>query len=43
VRRAFEVATTAFLEELRRNDPDLADRLDAPLREFLRVAAMERG
>ena len=43
LRRAFEVATTAFLDELRRNDPELADRLDAPLHEFLRVAGTERG
>jgi predicted nucleotidyltransferase len=39
LRRAFEAATVAFLAELRRNDPELADRLDAPLHEFLRVTA----
>jgi predicted nucleotidyltransferase len=43
LRRALDAATAAFLAELRRNDPGLADRLEAPLHEFLRVAAAERG
>jgi len=43
LRRAFEAATAAFLAELRRNNPELADRLDAPLHEFLRVAPAARG
>jgi predicted nucleotidyltransferase len=43
LRRALEAATTAFLAELRTNDPALAGRLDAPLREFLRVTAAEHG
>jgi predicted nucleotidyltransferase len=43
LRRALEAATHAFVAELRRNDPALADRLDGPLHEFLRVAAAERG
>ena len=43
LRRALNAATNAFVAELRRNDAALADRLDAPLHEFLRVAEAERG
>jgi predicted nucleotidyltransferase len=43
VREALEAATHAFLDELHRSDPALADRLEAPLLEFLHVAKAQRG
>jgi predicted nucleotidyltransferase len=37
LRTAIEVATRAFLVELRRGDPALCDRLEGPLLEFVRL------
>ena len=34
---AIEAATRAFLEELRRGDENLADRLEGPLLELVRM------
>jgi predicted nucleotidyltransferase len=35
--RAIEVATRLFLEELRRGDPELAERMEGPLLEFVQL------
>jgi hypothetical protein len=38
---AIEVATRAFLAELRHGEPDLANRLEVPLLEFVRLRESE--